>query len=395
MTWNTTDCVFFAAPERLRAALVANGVLAQLDYLPQPEREIVPVTVTIAIDQDNQLAEVRDGQVHRAGEAGERIAAIAEQIHASVWAPTLQLALDFDTPSPPADERFGQTVTAVITPTPLSSLPLYAEAVHSDLYVLDLSDRRVIITRTNGEANHYGFYGWDEESLPALVLSHSNAERLAVLHTSESIATGAWHSWDLRREFIPDRTHMSPAVRAVADSLFSRRADAELFARYANCDVEPIEDILAAPPERGLPEFFQAMDLPPILADVLAARVDPATLPGVYHFRPGSLIQALSSTVRLYLREEYPPQARHALIRNLPRLYLNNRPLQLAVAAAELAGATWLGVRAKQRHSTWRAVTAVGLALDAIGNVVFAPALAKFIEDDHIRDGVNDPDGTH
>lgn len=382
MAFKTTDCVYFAKPQTLAAALTEAGVIAALDYLPQSGRDIVPVTATIALDEHQHIAQLQDDQVVANLDAGEVLGQIAEDLQASVWAPTLQLARDFDVPSAPADAKLSESITAVVTPAPLSSLPLHAEVLGNTLYVLDLGDRRVVITRGR-EDQHYGFYGWDDESLPALELSHSKLERLAVLQTTDAVAT--WHSWDLQSEVVPSDKQDLAAVKELASQLFTRREDAQGFAEYAGCDVATMETVLASDPKIGIGEFLQLMGLPEILADVLAGEVDPADIPGVHIFQAGSIPKAIGAAVKLYVNEEYPPAAREALWLSFGRLYLAKRGLRLAVAAAESGLAAWLLTSAKRRGSTWRGVAAALLAVDAIANIVIPQSVLRYI-------GLDEPD---
>lgn len=381
MAFKTTDCVFFADPHALAAALTKAGVIAELDYLPQTGRDIVPVTATIALAEGQLLAQLKNGEVVANAAAGEVLGEIAETLQASVWAPTLQLARDYNVPSSPPEAKLTESITAVITPAPLSSLPLAAEVLDNTLYVLDLGDRRVVITRGR-EDQHYGFYGWDDQSLPALQLSHSPLERLAVLQTADAPAT--WHSWDLRSEVVPSDARELPAVKDLAAKLFSRREDANRFANYAGCDADTMAAVLASDPAIGIPEFLQLAGLPAILADVLAGTVAPADIPQVHIFGAGSIPKAVSTAVKLYFKADQPAGRTSPWV-SFGQLYLAKRPLRLAVAAVESGIAAWLLHRAKQRESTWRGMLAAVLAVDAIANVVIPESVLRYL-------GLDEPD---
>ncbi|MDO5700452.1 MAG: hypothetical protein Q4P36_03160 [Bowdeniella nasicola] len=379
--WAVTELVFHAVPAALEAALRHARLVARLDYLPTGHNGDVLVTVGVLVDSQGRIAQV-DGDRLVAGPLGKDVVqAIATELGVSLWAPSWDVDIQ---PSTTASERAARSVEAggssalvVVTPAPMSAMPMYATAVCRDLSVLDLGDRRVVMSQGDGHAVGFGYFGWDEDSLPALVLINESGERTVALHTEATSLPEAAHSWDLVTRCLtgaPDAG--GPAVDRLVQRHFLASDDAQAFADYAGVETSVMTEAIRRPAEEALPEMIALFGLPEEVARVIDGEIAPPEVPGVVTFQHRSLRSAIADSAKLYVGEQFADRDVSSYWTRFEESFARHRRLRSVLAAGEaILGATLVGSAARSGGKV-RAVCGALFLADSL-TTAFGPEILQ------------------
>lgn len=376
MTWKATDLICIGNPHDIAQALRQAGVLAQLKWVPDA-RQVNAVTATVVHNDDDAVAVVHDGRI----EAGPRGVDLCEQLvrdlPISLWADVWQFHHQGEAMTePPAD--LSPVRTAVITPAPISAMPMYAVAIREDLAVLDLGERRIVFSASpDGPPLGFGAFGWDEDSLPAVSFTCGEGDRSMVLHPHGDDAEYALaaHSWGLTKEVIAGNSDAhAPGVAALVEEFFSARADAEEFATYAGVSPARIEAAMRTPGEAGMVQMLKLLGVPTILADLLEGRIEPTEVPEMRVFSHESVRSAVRDSMALYLDEQYPQGVLRQLIADFA-----DSPWRVAIAAAETVAGGVLLNSAYRSGGKVRWLLGALCVLDAASNAFLVPRLRTWL----------------
>ena len=242
--WNRTEGVLIAPgtqPDAVADRLVADRVVARLEWYPSSPHLL---SVTLMADADGRVAvtpPARGGVVAGLG-VSELAESLAREFGADVTiGPAAFNALPDDVVLPEVPGGPGPTTrTLVVSPLSAYMVPLQATLLERPLAVASLPglDRRIVMYA--GEGTGLGSFGWDEESLPALVLTvdeHDVAARAILTGESEDDAV---FSWGMTSRYVWGGVEEpGPALRALVDELLTDSTDASVIASTVpGADVE-------------------------------------------------------------------------------------------------------------------------------------------------------------
>ena len=140
----------------------------------------------------------------------------------------------------------------------------------------------------SGEGTELGTFGWDEESLPALVLT-SDSEDMSI----RAIPTGdpeddAVFSWGMTSRYVWGGVkEPGPALRSLVDELLADLTDASgIVDAVPGADLEAAAAAIVQPGIDGFAAMLQALGLPDWVLEVLTGRLAPVEVPGVVVHEP-------------------------------------------------------------------------------------------------------------
>lgn len=307
--WNRTEGVLVAPgtqPEEVVERLAASRVVARLEWYPSSPHL---VSMTLMSDADGRVAVTppsRGGVVAGLG-AGELAESLARAFSADVTiGPASFNALPDDVVLPEVPGRPGPaTRTVVVSPLSAYMVPLQATLLERPLAVASVQglDRRIVMY--SGKGADLGTFGWDEESLPALVLTvdeHDTAVRAIPTGENEDDAV---FSWGMESRYVWGGVDKpGPALRHLVDELLADSIDASVIASTVpDADVEAAAAALQIPGQGGIAALVSALGLPEWIASVLSGRLAPAEVPEVVVHEPRGLSNAVGRSVGMMLQD--------------------------------------------------------------------------------------------
>ena len=351
--WNRTDGVLIApgtTPEAVADAFAERGVVVRLEWFPATTHLL---SLTLMTDVEGRVAVTPPsrGGVVPGPSVSELVESLARQFTADVAVgPATFNALPDDVELPSITHHGSASArTVVISPMSAYMVPLQATLLERPLAVASTPslDRRIVMY--SGEGTELGTFGWDEESLPALVLT-SDSEDMSI----RAIPTGdpeddAVFSWGMTSRYVWGGVkEPGPALRSLVDELLADLTDAS-----------------------GIVDAVPGADL-----EVLTGRLAPVEVPGVVVHEPRGLSNAVGRSVGLLLADPSTPGS--AFWQGYVRT-VTDKPWAVRGAAlleAGLGGAL-VGAAVRRRRSTGSipgGMAAVGafLLVDAITEVSLA-----------------------
>ena len=371
--WNRTDGVLIApgtTPEAVADAFAARGVVVRLEWFPATTHLL---SLTLMTDVEGRVAVTPPsrGGVVPGPRVSELVESLAREFTADVAVgPATFNALPDDVELPVVSHHGSASAhTVVVSPMSAYMVPLQATLLERPLAVASAPslDRRIVMY--SGEGTDLGTFGWDEESLPALVLT-SDAEDMSI----RAIPTGdpeddAVFSWGMTSRYVWGGVEEpGPALKSLVDELLADLTDASGIVDAVPGAVQPGVDGFAA--------MLQALGLPDWVLEVLTGRLAPVEVPGVVVHEPRGLSNAVGRSVGLLLADPSTPGS--AFWQGYVRT-VTDKPWAVRGAAlveAGLGGAL-LGAAVRRRRSTGSlpgGIAAMGafLLVDAITEVSLA-----------------------
>ena len=311
--WNRTEGVLVAPgtrPEDVSEHLRTEGVVARLEWYPStPHLQ----SLTLLSDAEGRVAVTppsRGGVVPGLG-VSELAEGLARAFSADVTiGPASFDALPDDVELPQLPTR-GSAASRTVVLTPLSAymVPLQATLLERPLAVAAVPglDRRIVMY--TGEGAELGTFGWDEESLPALVLASTNGDlSVRAIPTGET-EDDAVFSWGMTSEYVWGAVdEPGPALTRLVEELLTDSTDASVIAgAVPGADPEATAGAIATPGAEGLAALVAALGLPEWVDGVLTGRLAPAEVPGVVVHEPRGLSNAVGRSVGLLLQDPETP----------------------------------------------------------------------------------------
>lgn len=311
--WNRTEGVLVAPgtrPEDVAEHLRTEGVVARLEWYPStPHLQ----SLTLLSDAEGRVAVTppsRGGVVPGHG-VSELAEGVARAFSADVTiGPASFDALPDDVELPQLPTR-GSAASRTVVLTPLSAymVPLQATLLERPLAVAAVPglDRRIVMY--TGEGAELGTFGWDEESLPALVLASTNGDlSVRAIPTGET-EDDAVFSWSMTSEYVWGAVdEPGPALTRLVEELLTDSTDASVIAgAVPGADPEATAAAIATPGAEGLAALVAALGLPEWVDGVLTGRLAPAEVPGVVVHEPRGLSNAVGRSVGLLLQDPETP----------------------------------------------------------------------------------------
>ena len=357
--WNRTEGVLIAPgtqPDAVADRLVADRVVARLEWYPSSPHLL---SVTLMADADGRVADTppaRGGVVAGLG-VSELAESLAREFGADVTiGPAAFNALPDDVVLPEVPGGPGPTTrTLVVSPLSAYMVPLQATLLERPLAVASLPglDRRIVMYA--GEGTGLGSFGWDEESLPALVLTvdeHDVAARAILTGESEDDAV---FSWGMTSRYVWGGVEEpGPALRALVDELLTDSTDASVIASTVpGADVEAAAAACETPGLKGMVALTRALGLPEWVESVLAGRLAPAEVPGAVVHEPRGLSNAVGRSVGMLLQDPSTPGSAfwQSYVRTVTDMPWAVRGA--AILEAGLGGAL-VGAAVRRHHRTGR-----------------------------------------
>ncbi|NDR53397.1 MULTISPECIES: hypothetical protein [unclassified Actinomyces] len=311
--WNRTEGVLVVPgtqPDAVAARLEADRVVARLEWYPATPHLL---SLTLLADADGRVAVTppsRGGAI-----AGIRISELVESLAREfsgdvTIGPASFNALPDGVALPSVSEQTPDASrTVVVSPLSAYMVPLQATLLERPLAVVSLPalDRRVVMYA--GEGNELGTFGWDEESLPALVMSVDTrdiAVRAVVTGESEDDAV---FSWGMSSKYVWGGVATpGPALRHLVDELLKDSTDVSLVAQTVpGADAQAVAEAFSTPGLDGLVALVDALGMPDWVASVLTGRLAPAEAPGAVVHEPRGLSNAVGRSVGLMLQDPSAP----------------------------------------------------------------------------------------
>ena len=204
--WNRTNGVLIApgtTPEAVADAFAERGVVVRLEWFPATTHLL---SLTLMTDVEGRVAVTPPsrGGVVPGPSVSELVESLAREFTADVAVgPAAFNALPDDVELPTISHHGSASArTVVISPMSAYMVPLQATLLERPLAVASAPslDRRIVMY--SGEGTELGTFGWDEESLPALVLT-SDSEDMSI----RAIPTGdpeddAVFSWGMTSRYV-------------------------------------------------------------------------------------------------------------------------------------------------------------------------------------------------
>ena len=353
--WNRTDGVLIApgtTPEAVADAFAERGVVVRLEWFPATTHLL---SLTLMTDVEGRVAVTPPsrGGVVPGPSVSELVESLARQFTADVAVgPATFNALPDDVELPSISHHGSASArTVVISPMSAYMVPLQATLLERPLAVASTPslDRRIVMY--SGEGTELGTFGWDDESLPALVL------------TSRYVWGGV--------------KEPGPALRSLVDELLADLTDASgIVDAVPGADLEAAAAAIVKPGIDGFAAMLEALGLPDWVLEVLTGRLAPVEVPGVVVHEPRGLSNAVGRSVGLLLADPSTPGS--AFWQGYVRT-VTDKPWAVRGAAlleAGLGGAL-VGAAVRRRRSTGSipgGMAAVGafLLVDAITEVSLA-----------------------
>lgn len=369
-------------PEAVRDHLAGRGVVARLEWYPRTEHLL---SVSVAVDEAGRVATTpprRGGVV-----PGVPLHELAHDLGETFGADVLMDGAEHTE----ADERpTGAVVadpeewaehdarTVVVTPLPHHALPLHADLLGRPLAVLDLGDRRAVMTA--GPGRDLGVYGWPEDAYPFLRLQVDDEDRTALLGLGPDEV--AVCSWEMRSVVVHGAVdEPGPALATMAQAVLGDRDDAAAFAAAFDADTEEVLVAMGTPSAAGLAAFAGALGLPGVVVDVLEGRLAPEDVPGATVHPPTGVTDAVSRSVGLRLTDAGRPgsgfwRAYLQLLQERPWLVRAIGATEAAVGTA-LVGRALRGPAPRDGRQRVGAALGAGLVLDAVAGLALGRLLRR------------------
>lgn len=311
--WNRTEGVLVVPgtqPDAVAARLEAERVVARLEWYPATSHLM---SLTLLADADGRVAVTppsRGGVM-----AGIRISELVESLArefsgdvtigpASFNALPADIALPTVTSEAPECSR-----TVVVSPLSAYMVPLQATLLERPLAVTSVPalDRRIVMY--SGEGNQLGTFGWDQESLPALVLTVDARDMAVRAVTTGESEDDAVFSWGMTSQYVwGGVSEPGPALRSLVDEMLTDSTDVSLVAAAVpGADAEAVAEAFSTPGIDGLVALIDALGLPDWVVSVLTGRLAPAEAPGAVVHEPRGLSNAVGRSVGLMLQDPEAP----------------------------------------------------------------------------------------
>ena len=380
--WNRTEGVLVApgsTPDDVAARLRERAVVARLEWYPASAHLL---SITLLSDTEGRVAVTppsRGGVVPGAG-VSELAEGLARELGADVTiGPASFNALPEGVELPEVSAGpLPMSRTVVVSPLSAYMVPLQATLLERPLAVASAPgiDRRIVMY--SGEGAELGAFGWDDESLPAIIFRVDERDM-----TVRAVLTGeseddAVYSWSMTSRYVWGGVEEpGPALSALVNEMLTDSTDASLIARAVpDADVEAATAALAVEGVEGLAQMLTALGLPAWVESVLTGRLAPVEVPGVVVHEPRGLSNAVGRSVGLMLADPSVPGS--AFWQSYVRAVTETPWLVRAGAALEAGlGGALIGAAIRRRGRTGRlpgGLIAVGVLLmvDAVAETSLA-----------------------
>ena len=380
--WNRTEGVLVApgsTPDDVAARLRERAVVARLEWYPVSAHLL---SITLLSDAEGRVAVTppsRGGVVPGAG-VSELAEGLARELGADVTiGPASFNALPEGVELPEVSAGpLPMSRTVVVSPLSAYMVPLQATLLERPLAVASAPgiDRRIVMY--SGEGAELGAFGWDDESLPAIIFRVDERDM-----TVRAVLTGeseddAVYSWSMTSRYVWGGVEEpGPALSALVNEMLTDSTDASLIARAVpDADVEAATAALAVEGIEGLAQMLAALGLPAWVESVLTGRLAPVEVPGVVVHEPRGLSNAVGRSVGLMLADPSVPGS--AFWQSYVRAVTETPWLVRAGAALEAGlGGALIGAAIRRRGRTGRlpgGLIAVGVLLmvDAVAETSLA-----------------------
>ena len=380
--WNRTEGVLVApgsTPDDVAARLRERAVVARLEWYPATAHLL---SITLLLDAEGRVAVTppsRGGVVPGTG-VSELVEGLARELGADVTiGPASFNALPEDVELPEVSAGPApMSRTVVVSPLSAYMVPLQATLLERPLAVASAPgiDRRIVMY--SGEGAELGAFGWDDESLPAIIFRVDERDM-----TVRAVLTGeseddAVYSWSMTSRYVWGGVEEpGPALSALVNEMLTDSTDASLIARAVpDADVEAATAALAVEGIEGLAQMLAALGLPTWVESVLTGRLAPVEVPGVVVHEPRGLSNAVGRSVGLMLADPSVPGS--AFWQSYVRAVTETPWLVRAGAALEAGlGGALIGAAIRRRGRTGRlpgGLIAVGVLLmvDAVAETSLA-----------------------
>ncbi|MFC2360544.1 MAG: hypothetical protein ACFNME_06915 [Actinomyces dentalis] len=376
--WNRTEGVLVApgsTPDDVAARLRERAVVARLEWYPVSAHLL---SITLLSDAEGRVAVTppsRGGVVPGAG-VSELAEGLARELGADVTiGPASFNALPEGVELPEVSAGPSpMSRTVVVSPLSAYMVPLQATLLERPLAVASAPgiDRRIVMY--SGEGAELGAFGWDDESLPAIIFRVDERDI-----TVRAVLTGepeddAVYSWSMTSRYVWGGVEEpGPALSALVNEMLTDSTDASLIARAVpDADVEAATAALAVEGIEGLAQMLAALGLPAWVESVLTGRLAPVEVPGVVVHEPRGLSNAVGRSVGLMLADPSVPGS--AFWQTYVRAVTETPWLVRAGAALEAGlGGALIGAAIRRRGRTGR----LPGGLIAVGALLMVDAVAE------------------
>ena len=376
--WNRTEGVLVApgsTPDDVAARLRERAVVARLEWYPATAHLL---SITLLLDAEGRVAVTppsRGGVVPGTG-VSELVEGLARELGADVTiGPASFNALPEDVELPEVSAGPApMSRTVVVSPLSAYMVPLQATLLERPLAVASAPgiDRRIVMY--SGEGAELGAFGWDDESLPAIIFRVDERDM-----TVRAVLTGeseddAVYSWSMTSRYVWGGVEEpGPALSALVNEMLTDSTDASLIARAVpDADVEAATAALAVEGVEGLAQMLAALGLPAWVESVLTGRLAPVEVPGVVVHEPRGLSNAVGRSVGLMLAD--PSVRGSAFWQSYVRAVTETPWLVRAGAALEAGlGGALIGAAIRRRGRTGR----LPGGLIAVGALLMVDAVAE------------------
>ena len=376
--WNRTEGVLVApgsTPDDVAARLRERAVVARLEWYPASAHLL---SITLLSDAEGRVAVTppsRGGVVPGMG-VSELVEGLARELGADVTiGPASFDALPEGVELPEVSAGPSpMSRTVVVSPLSAYMVPLQATLLERPLAVASAPgiDRRIVMY--SGEGAELGAFGWDDESLPAIIFRVDERDM-----TVRAVLTGeseddAVYSWSMTSRYVWGGVEEpGPALSALVNEMLTDSTDASLIARAVpDADVEAATAALAVEGVEGLAQMLAALGLPAWVESVLTGRLAPVEVPGVVVHEPRGLSNAVGRSVGLMLADPSVPGS--AFWQSYVRAVTETPWLVRAGAALEAGlGGALIGAAIRRRGRTGR----LPGGLIAVGALLMVDAVAE------------------
>ena len=376
--WNRTEGVVIAPgtqPEDVAARLEAERVVARLEWYPSTPHLL---SVTLLADVEGRVAvtpPTRGGVMAGVG-VSELCESLAREFSAvATIGPATFNALPAGTDLPEVSSHSAATSrTIVVSPLSAYMVPLQATLLERPLAVASMPGLERRLVMYSGEGPDLGTYGWDEESLPALILRADLEDMTVRAVTTDDQEDDAVFSWGMTSRYVWGGVdNPGPALKGIVEDLLTDVTDASAIAgAVPGADQEAVAAALATPGIDGMVALVEALGLPAWVEAVLTGRLAPAEVPGAVVHEPRGLSNAVGRSVGLMLADPSTPGS--AFWRSYVRT-VTEMPWAVRVGAILEAGVggALLGTALRRRRRTG----ALPVGMVAFGTFLLLDAVAE------------------
>lgn len=376
--WNRTEGVVIAPgtqPEDVAARLEAERVVARLEWYPSTPHLL---SVTLLADVEGRVAvtpPTRGGVMAGVG-VSELCESLAREFSAvATIGPATFNALPAGTDLPEVSSHSAATSrTIVVSPLSAYMVPLQATLLERPLAVASMPGLERRLVMYSGEGPDLGTYGWDEESLPALILRADLEDMTVRAVTTDDQEDDAVFSWGMTSRYVWGGVdNPGPALKGIVEDLLTDVTDASAIAgAVPGADQEAVAAALATPGIDGMVALVEALGLPAWVEAVLTGRLAPAEVPGAVVHEPRGLSNAVGRSVGLMLADPSTPGS--AFWRSYVRT-VTEVPWAVRVGAILEAGVggALLGTALRRRRRTG----ALPVGMVAFGTFLLLDAVAE------------------